>query len=1737
MVVGQPDNILRTLEETPTVAGARIAAVSRTKNASSYYEITLEQVPAAAIPAGFVTVQMSFNREIQNGDFSVMNINRNTSTTLDDINSFADVTKDRKSGSGLIMDGNAYKLTADERRAINDLSVLCGVTVKIVPSIQGGIANGIYKDGVIYIALDADNKPMSVFSHEITHYFQQAAPKAYEDYFEAVMEVLSSEKGMEVDELIKQPQIISEQYGISLTRKEAADELVADYTNRLLNNPEDTFELINNAQIDEGKKRNIIQNIIDAIKNVINSIKQRLTDKENKTINTEISQAEKVADYLQQMVNEAAQNKSNAAASDGAVKYSISEIKGKNGTYGTGVYLDTNIFDGVKPRNWNKVLSQYVYNNLAGTELVVYDDNGNSETISFAKNNERVTKDGTNNSHKVIDKLARTKGNINSLGIVHIDELLQTAADYGSADVNNHQWLDQNGWQYKKAYMQDRNGRIYETTLNIAKAADARNILYALSNTKQIDEGVVPSARNSERGSHTNRLSVNNSIYNSKENVKHSFKENADTVIENATEAENHFGLTDDFTEAGYITVNGKLLDFSGRHWGGDTRGRRDVDHSEIAEAENISYFSSGELDGWAAAQKFIDDGNIRLLDDTGGINLSSEPNAAQTSILRDYINRHGGEVTIDVTNENGTPVQTFEYNRGTSSQKVINDLKAYFNNGTVPQISDINKYRYSLKENAPFTKQEISDMQSIGRKSVNDFTAEDIDKTKRLAEKYYDELGAKSPFYRAEHGDWRAYDETPIHVVTERDSSRGVRANKDTGWNIQVSGKVFNETKGHKAPPNKQALPYLDSINSIAENAILLDSYTIPAGKKKSENSVMMHSFYALADSGNGIDLLKLYVEEMRNPNTNETDKRSYQLQKINKIPLESKRFSENRLASSDQRNNYIVADLFKFVKQNDKNFNPKSVNKNQYSLKLGGKNFVDLIGSYGAIPKGEKAVRDVEVPKQISETQYVSRFARTAMEAGVTPDDMVSEFEKAILDGTMTHEVITNKKAMKYATDVIQRKTFTGALNQWNALVDSGHNLNKKDIALGQQLYNQCVNNRDAKTAMKIASDLAVEATRAGQSLQAIRMLKMMSPDGKLYFMERSVDKINEEFRNKLGDKYKDIKLDEKLMQQYLEAMTDKKRNEIYDALCQNIADQIPSTAKDKWNAWRYLSMLGNARTHVRNIVGNAVFYPTVRIKGYMNAVLEKVSVPKEQRTSAFKKTAESKKYAEKDFKIMQKELQGVNAKYAITDDIESKRQIFKNKGLEFLRKKNSELLEAEDLLFLKAHYQDAFAKAMTARGIKAEFLDSNTKESMEVLQQIRVIAMREAQEATYRDANSVANLLNRLQRSADESSNKALKAFGLFGEAVMPFKKTPLNIAKRGVEYSPIGLLNGIWTAAKSVKNKEITAAEAVNKISKGIVGTGIAILGFWLASMGLISGEGDDDEKKREFDGMVGKQTYAFNAGGKSYTIDWMAPVSMPLFIGVELKKATEDTDWSFAKVVNAISKISEPILELSCLSGISDVLSAAQENKIDALIGVIESATTSYITQALPTLGGQIARIVDKSKRNSYYKYKDSQLPSIIQTLIGKAESKIPLASFLLEPKVDRWGREETYGSLPERIFENTISPGYYSEEKYTKVDKELERLNKAVGGNDMFPVTMGTKITIDKVEYNLDVHQYTEAARLRGQKSFELVQDLMNAEYYDRLSDEDKVKELQKCYGDALDYVKEEMGEELKKKK
>ena len=256
------------------------------------------------------------------------------------------------------------------------------------------------------------------------------------------------------------------------------------------------------------------------------------TDDYLETLNAQLAAGEITDDQYDTAMDEYEQLREERLTA-GERKYSISDIQGQKEDYGQGVILDTDIFDGVRPRAWGEVLSSYVYNNLAGTQMTVYDEAGNAETIHLAKENDRVRKDGAKNAHKVIDKLARYTGdNTKALATIHLSELLETSRYEKSTDEHSHQWMDENGWDLRKTYIQDRSGRIYEATLNIAKGRD-RNILYAISNVTQIDKraarGDVPSTV-SGRGSLTKSNSSVENVAQAEENVKQKFSLSDDTV-------------------------------------------------------------------------------------------------------------------------------------------------------------------------------------------------------------------------------------------------------------------------------------------------------------------------------------------------------------------------------------------------------------------------------------------------------------------------------------------------------------------------------------------------------------------------------------------------------------------------------------------------------------------------------------------------------------------------------------------------------------------------------------------------------------------------------------------------------------------------------------------------------------------------------------------------------------------------------------------------------------------------------------------------------------------------------------------------------------------------------------------------------------------------------------------------------------------------------------------------------
>ena len=134
------------------------------------------------------------------------------------------------------------------------------------------------------------------------------------------------------------------------------------------------------------------------------------------------------------------------------------------------------------------------------------------------------------------------------------------------------------------------------------------------------------------------------------------------------------YGTTQDVREAGYILTNGNYLDLSEKNNGG-TPHTRNADHRDINQC-----FESENMGNTEALINFMNDGNIRLLPESGGIDLSIKPNSKQKMALRDYINYFNGDILIEIDNENGKQIFSKQYSKKTASSKILNDIENYFN-------------------------------------------------------------------------------------------------------------------------------------------------------------------------------------------------------------------------------------------------------------------------------------------------------------------------------------------------------------------------------------------------------------------------------------------------------------------------------------------------------------------------------------------------------------------------------------------------------------------------------------------------------------------------------------------------------------------------------------------------------------------------------------------------------------------------------------------------------------------------------------------------------------------------------------------------------------------------------------------------------------------------------------------------------------------------------------------------
>lgn len=765
---------------------------------------------------------------------------------------------------------------------------------------------------------------------------------------------------------------------------------------------------------------------------------------------------------------------------------------------------------------------------------------------------------------------------------------------------------------------------------------------------------------------------------------------------------------------------------------------------------------------------------------------------------------------------------------------------------------------------------------------------------------------------------------------------------------------------------------------------------------------------------------------------------------------------------------------------------------------------------------PEGANAARPVDVPTTDPQGRRIRKTASTAMGAKAIPDEVVGDIQNMVLRGELSYDRVSDKSSINRAIRTIKEKEFWGALEEFRNSVSKG--VVSKDIAtLGQQLLINAADAGDGKATAELLSLYAQMETTAGQAVQAASILRKLAPSDQLYAAKRVVSELEKTIQKNYKDL--EITIDPSLIEEFNQQTDQAGRDAVLDKIYQNVADQVPAKWKDKWNAWRYMAMLFNPRTHIRNIVGNVGFQPLRWTKDRVAATIEagvsKVSGGRLGRTKSFAANPALYKAAWADWSNVRDVLSG-NKYDDIRTEINSRRRIFRTAPLEAGRKINSWALEAEDAIFKRITYSDALAGYLQSNGVTAEQMRNNTVDA-QILSRARDYAGREALKATYQDRNMVSDKVVQIARD-----------LGPAGEAVLPFKRTPANILVRGMEYSPAGFFKAITYDLIQIKRGRMTGAEAIDHIASGLTGSGLMALGAYLFAQGIVTSGGGDDEGQDAINDLTGVQNYALNLpGGGNITLDWLAPEALPFFMGVELMDSMGQGGNTAESISAALKSISDPMLELSMLQSLNDVIDSVSfsENKLGALAS---SALVSYFTQPIPTFGGQIERSAEDVRMTTYTD-KNLRLPTDLQYAIGRASARIPGWDYQQMPYIDAWGREDSSGPLWLRMANNFLNPAYTSNKQVTPVDEEIQRIYNQTGDKSVVPSRPERYITVDGERIDLSKEKYEQYATKRGQMQFEMLGNIIDNPTYRSMSDTDKAFVIDSVYEYADKTTKSEI--------
>lgn len=739
--------------------------------------------------------------------------------------------------------------------------------------------------------------------------------------------------------------------------------------------------------------------------------------------------------------------------------------------------------------------------------------------------------------------------------------------------------------------------------------------------------------------------------------------------------------------------------------------------------------------------------------------------------------------------------------------------------------------------------------------------------------------------------------------------------------------------------------------------------------------------------------------------------------------------------------------------------------------------------------VPPAKKQTMEDIVPGKQPERKFITRTKEMAPEIA----------EK--LDGKYTpksnKELISNaEKLIKDDYEGAQKLARTGTDDQAVAVASR---MIEDELAIAEKATDVATKNKAYALAADIANDAARNLTEAGRAVQAASLLGKMTPEGMARYAARQIQKYNEEagartLKNFMGGAKKIPELTPDQLKDITDAMTainkmvdgtDKAR--ALQKLGETIQSYIPSTLYQKViNVWKAGLLTGLKTTGV-NVSSNLSHAVTEIAKDIPASAVDKIaSLFTGKRTLALTGKGTGTGAAEGIAKGWDYLKTGFDERN-IAGKLDYKKVNFGKGPVAKVLKGYTDtvfgVLGAEDQPFYYAAKMRSLGNQAVAIAKNEGLKGSAAKEFAQKLienptDDMLKYSTIDAETAVFQQDSWLARKAQNLQK-------------GL--EIVLPFAKTPANVAQAMINYSPVGVVK---TIIENIGKGRFDQRLFAQGMGRGITGTGALAIGSALMANKLMNLSMPTSEKERKQWELEGRIPNSIKIGGKWRNIGVLGPLGMVLIVGGHLREGMDKTGSFMGGLAQSAAGFGSALTEQSFLSGVNRAIDAIKDPN-RSFNGFASSLAGSIV----PTLVADIARGTDQYERRT-------------DGMIERIQSRVPGARQGLEPKVDTLGKPIETPNFFEVLADPT-RPGNASAEANDPVVKELRRLMDA--DYPVTPTQLGPTAGYESLTPEMNTYLW----KLSGQAAKAEIERVMKGKQYSRYDDEQKSQVLDRAVQDA----------------